>query len=160
MPPETWVNITGLAIGFTAFALAGYWYLWEHSFDTFHPEWKRTYAITTSGNSKTSTGEDVEMNQLHESDAKVLMSHPFVEKSCRLWDTWGTWSIINESDQKERFYGFNVDSAFFSVFHADFLEGNVYRIPCNNEYVVLTRSAAMRLFSSTKCVGEVIKLNN
>ena len=29
------INITGLAIGFTAFALAGYWYLWEHSFDTF-----------------------------------------------------------------------------------------------------------------------------
>jgi ABC-type transport system, involved in lipoprotein release, permease component len=212
------INITGLAIGFTAFALAGYWYLWEHSFDTFHPQWERTYAITTSGLSKISTGEEkeinqlhesdvqvlmsnsfvekscliqnwnpmievgnkperfygykvdstffpvfhsgflVEINQLHESDAKVLMSHPFVEKSCQIQMFGG--ASVEVGGKQERLYGYKVDSTFFSVFHSDFLEGNVYKISYNNEYVVLTRSLAMQLFGSVKCVGEVIKIGN
>ena len=152
------INITGLAIGFSAFALAGYWNLWEHSFDTFHPEWERTYAITTSGLSKTSTGEDSEINQLHESDANILISHPFVEKSCIIQRIGGT--NIEVGGNQERLYGYKVDSTFFSVFHSGFLEGNVYRIPYNNEYVVLTRSSAMKLFGSVKCVGEVIKISD
>ena len=121
------INITGLAIGFTAFALAGYWYLWEHSFDTFHPEWERTYAITTSGLSKTSTGEELEINQLHESDMQVLTSHPFVEKSCLTQHNWNP--MIEVGNKQERLYGYKVDSTFFSVFHSGFLEGNVYRKP-------------------------------
>lgn len=31
------ISILGIAIGFTAFLLGGYWYYLEHSFDTFHP---------------------------------------------------------------------------------------------------------------------------
>ena len=152
------INITGLALGFAAFALAGYWYMWEHSFDTFHPEWGRTYTITTSGSFKTSTGEDGEINQLHESDAKILISLPFVEKSTRLWNV--SWGAIKVGDKQERLYGYRIDSAFFSVFQSHFLEGNVYKIPYNNEYVVITRSAAMKLFGTIKCIGEALKQDN
>jgi len=32
------VSIIGLAVGFTAFILGGYWLWWETHFDNFHPE--------------------------------------------------------------------------------------------------------------------------
>lgn len=148
------INVVGLAIGFMAFALAGYWYQWEHRFDTFHPEWKRTYAITTTGASKTSTGADSEMNQLHKSDAQVLVTQPQVEKVCKMWRAGATIAL---EERQESLYGYQVDSVFFSVFQAVFLEGNVHKIPYNNEYVVLTRSAAMRLFGTVECIGKVLK---
>ena len=34
---QSLVSIIGLAIGFTAFILGGYWLWWETHFDNFHP---------------------------------------------------------------------------------------------------------------------------
>ena len=43
------VSIIGLAVGFTAFILGGYWLWWETHFDNFHPEADRLYCLTTEG---------------------------------------------------------------------------------------------------------------
>ena len=39
------VSIIGLAVGFTAFILGGYWLWWETHFDNFHPEADRLYCL-------------------------------------------------------------------------------------------------------------------
>ena len=43
------ISIIGLAIGFTAFVLGGYWLWWETHFDNFHPDGDRIYCLTTTG---------------------------------------------------------------------------------------------------------------
>ena len=46
---QSLVSIIGLAIGFTAFILGGYWLWWETHFDNFHPNGDRLYCLTTTG---------------------------------------------------------------------------------------------------------------
>ena len=151
------INILGLSVGFAAFFFAVYWHQWEHSFDTFHPEWEKTYAITTTGLFKTSTDEEGEINQLHKSDAEVLTSFPEVSKVSKIRDYWG---LIKTKDNREvRITGYKVDSTFFSLFQANFIEGNIHKIPFNEEYVVLAHKMALRLFGTTQCVGEVISIS-
>ena len=147
------INIVGLSIGFASFFFASYWYQWEHSFDTFHPEWEKTYAITTTELLKTSKGEECEINQLHKDDAKIITSFPEVKKISRIRSTWG---LINDV----RFSGYRVDSNFFSLFRANFIEGNIHKVPFNNEYVVLTRRMALRLFGIEQCIDKIITINS
>ena len=150
------INILGLSIGFAAFFFATYWHQWEHSFDTFHPEWEKTYAITTAGLFKTSAGEIAELNQLHKDDAEILTSFPEVNKICKIQQDWGLVKMVNNDEI--RFTAYIVDSTFFSLFRTSFIEGNIHKIPFNNEHVVLSCKMALRLFGTTQCVGEVISI--
>ena len=52
------VSIIGLAVGFTAFILGGYWLWWETHFDNFHPEADRLYCLTTEGLVKRANGKN------------------------------------------------------------------------------------------------------
>ena len=62
------ISIIGLAIGFTAFVLGGYWLWWETHFDNFHPDGDRIYCLTTTGLVKKATGADADLDQLHVND--------------------------------------------------------------------------------------------
>lgn len=74
------ISILGIAVGFTAFLLGGYWYYWEHSFDTFHPDGEHTYIATTSGvMQEVTNGVDAELQQLHESIEKEIAAYPEVK---------------------------------------------------------------------------------
>ncbi|MDL2223287.1 ABC transporter permease [Bacteroidales bacterium OttesenSCG-928-M11] len=151
------INILGLSIGITAFSLSVYWYQWEHSFDTFHPNWQNIYAITTTGIFKTNTGEEGELNQLHRNDRDIFATYPQIKEMSNIKKTWGY--IDNEQKNDARFVGYDVDSAFFSLFYMKFLLGGIHGIPFNCENIVLTRSAAMRQFGTIECVGEFVSID-
>ena len=57
------VSIIGLAVGFTAFILGGYWLWWETHFDNFHPEADRLYCLTTEGLVKRANGTQSDLDQ-------------------------------------------------------------------------------------------------
>lgn len=154
---STAINVITLTIAFAAFALSGYWHYWEHHFDTFHPEWENTYAITTTGLFKTAMGQDEEINQLHMKDAEIFASLPQVQKITKVRTTWA-WPEIKNTKQK--IYGYMVDSLFFDIFQAKFIAGNVFKLPYTGEFIVLTGNTAKRLFGTTECTGEVIKLDD
>ena len=65
------VSIIGLAVGFTAFILGGYWLWWETHFDNFHPEADRLYCLTTEGLLKRAHGtlSHIEQKQLNAREA-------------------------------------------------------------------------------------------
>ena len=77
------VSIIGLAVGFTAFILGGYWLWWETHFDNFHPEADRLYCLTTEGLVKRANGTQSDLDQLHINDREELFKLlPEIEASC------------------------------------------------------------------------------
>lgn len=149
------ISILGIAIGFTAFILGGYWYYWEYSFDTFHPDWRHTYALTTSGLSKTAEGEDAEIHQLHVQAKKSFMAFPEIESFCQT--TTVSW---RPGGKEKQWMGERVDSTFFQFFRCDLLEGTYKGNAYDNSSVILTRRCAMQQFGTLSCVGETFKLND
>lgn len=148
------ISILGLAIGFTALALSAYWYYWEHSFDTFHPDWEKIYAITTSGALETRGAKHADLNQLHEEAKNYFVSLPEVKSYCMTED------VLYMPDGNERgWLGLRVDSAFFRLFTCDLLDGSY----CGNSYddnsVILTQRAARYFFGDEPCVGKLLKVS-
>lgn len=151
---QHFISILGIAIGFTAFVLGGYWYYWEHSFDTFHPDWKHTYALTTSGLFKTAEGEDAEIHQLHEQAEEAFRAFPEIMYYCKVSDV--TWS--SEGKEKQ-WMGLKTDSTFFDMFCCHLLDGTYKGNVYDDKSVILTRKTATQLFGNVQCTGEVFNVN-
>lgn len=147
------VSIIGLAIGFTAFVLGGYWLWWETHFDNFHPNGDRLYSLTTSGIVKTATGADADLNQLHINDlAEIKKLVPEIEKVCSINELFYNTKINNST---QTVYGLVCDHSFFDLFRADFIAGTYKGTYPDGTSVILTESTAKssseRLIASESC---------
>lgn len=152
---QSLVSIIGLAIGFTAFILGGYWLWWETHFDNFHPQGDRLYSLTTTGLVKRATGADADLNQLHINDlTEIKKLLPEIE----------TVSVFNnyhyntqENNVNQNFYGYVCEPAFFELFRADFINGTYKNVYPDGRSIVLTESTAKKVFGTTLCVGKVFE---
>ncbi|MDD2245710.1 MAG: ABC transporter permease [Proteiniphilum sp.] len=153
--PQTVIGVLGLAIGFTAFIFAAYWYHWEHSFDTFHPDWENTYAVTTTGLLENRGAGYADLNQLHQDAKNVFTSFPEIETYCITEDVKYT-----TKDKERAWIGMTVESAFFDMFSCELLEGTYKGNAYDNKSVILTQSMAEYLFGEKQCVGEIYKVND
>lgn len=149
------ISILGIAIGFTAFLLGGYWYYWEHSFDTFHPDSEHTCTITTSGLLKSSVnGADAELKQLHESVEKEIAAFPEVKRICHVSDL----AYVPEGKDKA-WMGMSIDSLYFSFFRCELIEGSYKRVPFDGQSIIITQKMATELFTDSCCVGKKVKVS-
>lgn len=149
------ISILGIAVGFTAFLLGGYWYYWEHSFDTFHPDSEHTYAITTSGMSYMNiNGVNGELRQLHESVEKEILAFPEIKGICRVSD------LAYQPERKEKSWmGMRVDSLFFSLFQCKLIEGGYRQVPFDDESIIITQKMATYLFADSTCIGKRVTVS-
>ncbi|GHT62191.1 ABC transporter permease [Bacteroidia bacterium] len=148
------ICILGLTIGFSAFVFGTYWWYWENHYDNFHPDADRTYAVTLRGLSKASDGSDLELNQVHKDDiVAFLQDLPEIE----------TYSLVNnwerieykDADLPQKIMGIDVDSAFFNMFYAEFIDGSFKNRPFDGTCIVLTEKTALEIFGKTNCAGEL-----
>ncbi|MDH6312971.1 ABC-type antimicrobial peptide transport system permease subunit [Parabacteroides sp. PFB2-10] len=150
------VSIVGLALGFTAFVFGGYWYWWEHNFDTFHPESDRLYCLTTTGIGKKANGMPSELNQLNLADREQLFTLlPEIEAKATFSTTWAK---LNWKGDVVSLYGLFADREFFDVFMSEFLSGTYQGVAPDGQSVVITESLARRFYGSVNCVGQVLPL--
>ena len=149
------ISILGIAVGFTAFLLGGYWYYWEHSFDTFHPDSEHTYTITTSGLLyKNINGVDGELRQLHESVEKEILAFPEIKGISRVSE------LAYQAEGKEKAWmGMKVDSLYFSLFQCKLIEGSYKQVPFNDESIIITQKMATYLFADSTCIGKRVKVS-
>lgn len=148
------ISVLGLAIGFMVFVLSAYWYHWEHSFDTFHHDWEKTYAVTTSGMLETRGARHADLNQLHEEVKNYIVNLPEVESCCMTND------VLYTADGNERSWtGMRIDSTFFKLFACDLIEGNYYSNAYDDNSVILTQGVAEYFFGNEHCVGKQFKVN-
>lgn len=148
------ITVLGLAIGFAAFALSAYWHYWEHSFDTFHPDWEKTYAITTSGLLETRGAKHADLNQLHEEAENYIVNLPEVESYCMI-----SVEAYSADGNERTWMGMRVDSAFFKLFTCDLIDGTYYGNTYDGNSVILTQSMAEYFFGNGPCVGKQFKVN-
>ena len=100
------VSIIGLAVGFTAFILGGYWLWWETHFDNFHPEADRLYCLTTEGLVKRANGTQSDLDQLHINDREELFKLlPEIEASCSFNHL--SFTLKQDNDSRRQFCHFN-----------------------------------------------------
>lgn len=151
------ISIIGLAIGFTAFVLGGYWLWWETHFDNFHPDGDRLYCLTTTGLVKKATGADADLDQLHVNDlAEIKKLVPEIEKVCTFSNLCYS---IKKNNSTLRVYGLVCDHSFFDFFRADFIAGTYKGTYPDGTAVILTESMAQKFFGTTDCVGKVFELS-
>ena len=113
------VSIIGLAVGFTAFILGGYWLWWETHFDNFHPEADRLYCLTTEGLVKRANGTQSDLDQLHINDREELFKLlPEIEASCSFNHLSFT---LKQDNEAINLHGMESEQSFFDLFlkHAD-----------------------------------------
>ena len=115
------VSIIGLAVGFTAFILGGYWLWWETHFDNFHPEADRLYCLTTEGLVKRANGTQSDLDQLHINDREELFKLlPEIEASCSFNHLSFT---LKQDNEAINLHGMESEQSFFDLFRTDFIEG-------------------------------------
>ena len=151
------ISILGLAIGFAAFILGGYWLWWETHFDTFHPEADRLYCLTTEGLVRRANGTNADLDQLHVNDrAGVFRLLPEIEASCSFNNLSCTIKLGNENVD---IHGMESDTSFFTLFRADFIAGTYKGSAPDGSTVILTRQTAQRLFGTADCIGKELVLD-
>ena len=145
----TAVNVFGLAVSLTFVIIIGLYTWQEFSIDHQHSKAKRIYNIGLNmdeGTWKTAN--------CHHAVLRYLRSqYPEIEQTCGF--TAGSLKL-KENGDFVNIYVLQADSTFFSMFDFPFLQGN--RTNCLNQKgnIVLTESAARRLFGDEEVVGRTL----
>lgn len=117
---QTIISIVGLAIGFVCFALAILWIRYENSFDKFHPDYERIYAVLTKD-------ETVENGMVARTPPplaeKLKEMYPEIEAACHT---------------SQGGYSLDVDNNFFKVFGIETEYRKIEDLLLNDNSVVVT----------------------
>ena len=158
---QTLISIIGLAVGFTCFALATLWIVYEMTFDNFHKNAKNMYVIYIPDLLKSSPtdynrGSSITTTSFHLA-ANLKETFPEIANAIS----------VRQSPyrNKVRVDGIEIpasviraDTAFFSMFDVKILEGSRdFLIPGSQKYAI-TRDKARQLFGNEPPIGK--KINN
>ena len=142
------INTAGLAISLAACILIMLWVWDELSFDRFHSNADRIYVINAHIDKMSYPATSPPF-----ADA-IMEEMPAVENSCRIRPA--SVGFLEYDGQK--FYDFDaisVDSSFFTIFSFKLLKGSVKDV--TPDAVVLSQTAARRIFRDNDPVGETLK---
>ena len=150
------INILGLAIGLASAILIFIFIMNEMSYDKCFKNYDRIYLVYMDG--------QMGANALHAAWTPAPMGptlkkdFPEVEYSVRMQDHGNV--LIRYQDKK--FFEKTVlyaDSTFFDVFSIPLIKGNPDNVLKNRYSLVITPSAAKRIFGDDDPVGKMIRLN-
>ncbi|HLZ86819.1 MAG TPA: ABC transporter permease, partial [Puia sp.] len=148
------INITGLAAGMTAAILIFLWVGNELTYDSYHPGADRIYRITSHITSANWIWESAPYPIIAATRASV----PEAEAVTAIEAAYGT--TIRQGDEffteKQSAY---VDSAWFSVFHYDFVAGSPRDFFSSPFSLILTRSKAKQYFGDKDPIGRTLRLD-
>lgn len=153
------IKIFSLAIGMICFAIISLFVYHELSFDRFHENPEQVYRIV-----KDFVNDDGSVIP----DATtppgigpaVQKELPEAEFTARVFPNWGRKYLFEYED--ERSYQeklIRVDSSFFHVFSFPFVKGDARGIEQQSNSILITESAAKRLFGNQEPLGKTIKID-
>ncbi len=152
---STMLGIIGLIAGLVCVMYIFFWITDEVSYDRFHSQGKKIFVVHAyleGGTSRTT------FNGCPPMVAPALKAeYPEVENTCRYFPAY-IESLSTYKDQKAIQKTAFGDFSFFEIFSFSFIQGGTGDEGVANR-VVLTETAAKRLFGNKNAVGEVIELN-
>jgi putative ABC transport system permease protein len=145
------INIAGLAVGMAACLLILLWVRDELSYDTFHANYDDIYL----------TIPEIQANKTFANPlalAKTFKNqYPEVRRITRYgWETL----LLKHADKIVIEDGGLVDEDFLKIFNFPLVKGNPETVLADRQSVVLTESAAARLFGAEDPMGKSIRLEN
>lgn len=146
------INLFGLAVGFAAALLLFLIVRYENSFDRFHTKLDRIYRV---GNSYTTGGFD-EMIVTPQIPA-MEREYPDIVHATRFFDSQ---DIVAHDNEYTRISYHIVDSGFSEMFDFSMISGDLKQALSSANQIVLTRSAAIKLFGSTDAMGKTVSFVN
>lgn len=154
----SFLNIAGLALGFTACFLIALFVWDEYRFDKFLPEGERIYRVY---NEHTNNEGAENLAVTYPMIATTLkQDFPEVEQTARILMLPETKHLF-EAEEK-RIYehnGYFVDSTFFDVFRLAFKHGSIKGALDEPASIVLSSEMAERFFGERNPVGKELNMN-
>ncbi|MCJ7581456.1 MAG: ABC transporter permease, partial [Candidatus Aminicenantes bacterium] len=153
----SFINITGLALGFALFILVALYVQFELSFDRFHENQDRIYRV--------------EQVLAHESSMEPTAGCPTALAAALSTDMAGFEGIskvlrhgLDITTSDNRTFGerdvFAVDNTFLDIFTFPLLKGDSSTALIEPYSLVITESLAKRFFGIKEPIGQVIRANN
>ena len=149
---QTLISVIGLAVGFTCFALATLWIVYEMTYDTFHKNAKHKYVVYVP-NSYLHTGYHRTTpyplaTYLKESFPEIANAIPLAPSSL------SSTTVMEGIDISAKVI--RADSSFLRMFDVKILEGShEFLIPGTNKYAI-TQEKARQLFGEEHPIGKMI----
>ncbi len=154
----TFINITGLAIGFAACLLILLYVLDELSFDRFHEKADRIYRTNfhgrMAGNEVTAATSPVPMAAI------LVAEYPEVIMATRIKPAPGTVLISRDEKKFNEPQVYFADSTFFEVFTFPLIAGNPETALREPFSVVITENMARKYFGQENPVGKILLFDN
>ena len=154
----TLINVTGLAIGISAFLLIAHYISFQLSYDQFHTNKDNIYRI---GLKRYENGELVETSAKTFPGIRMLLKQNFPE----VQSVTGFYKIPANTGFLFRYQGkiynetggwLSSDSAFFTVFPSLLLHGNATTAMKEPNSIVISETVAKKLFGDKDAVGQVL----
>ncbi|MBN1271481.1 MAG: ABC transporter permease [Candidatus Aminicenantes bacterium] len=146
----SFINVAGLAFGIAVIILIGQFLYFEFSYDRFHPNIDRIYQLVNT--EENSYSNDYRMRD------RIIENIPQVQNAC----VYNTFSI--EANVEENVFEFEhmlfVGPSFFEMFHFPFVKGDASISLAALDSLVLTESAARRMFGTEDPIGKSVLLDH
>lgn len=149
------INILGLAIGIACSLLITIYVVNESGYDRFNTNADRIYRVLLNG--KIGGQEVTVANTSSPVGPAMLRDFPEVENFCRINQRGEL--IIKDGDKSfsERF-SMEADSTFFRIFSIKLLKGDPDRALTQPHTIVISESAASRIFGDSDPIGKAVYL--
>ena len=152
----SFINITGLAIGMASALLILLWIRNEMSYDLFHVKRDRIYQVFSRG------AFDGKI-QCWPATPMVLgpalkKEYPQVDEVVRA--NWVAAFVLSNGDKHLLTQGYLVDTGFLHIFSFPLLQGDIHSALNNPHSIILTESAARKLFGTTDVLGATLRVDS
>jgi len=155
----SFINISGLAIGFTCCILIVAYILNEISYDRSNPKADQIYRVTRSFHS------DKGVVSLHLSSVAppfgplLVNEFPDIQKMTRLLNL-GTTAMKYEDKNFNEVNVFAADENFFSFFNVDVIKGDSKSALTDPASIMLSEDVAKKYFGSQDPINKIVRLYN
>lgn len=161
----SFINIFGLAIGFTCCMLISLYIYNEISYDTYHKNKERIFQL---GATTIQDGKEERRANTASPFAKTMQQEfPEIEASARMMrlftDDKTLLQYTTPSGAVKSFYetqGYLADSSFFNILTFHFIEGAGATALAEPNTIVLSEAVAQKLFGKNKALGNVIHISS
>jgi hypothetical protein len=148
------ISIIGLAVGFTCFALASLWIRYEMTYDSFHKNADRIYVVNMPDPFNVyGVGRRFMSYPLA---GYLKETFPEIVKSCNI--RYLQKIKVKIDDVEYTLSEANIDSAFFTMFDVQIIDGNLDFIFPRSHKIAITQEKAHELFGEGNPIGQGVSM--
>ena len=150
---QTLISLIGLAVGFTCFALATLWIVYEMTYDSFHKNAKQMYVVYRPFFLLSQT--DYISATPYPLAAYLKATFPEIADAISLIPSYSGEKVIVEGVEIPASI-LSADSSFFRMFDVKILEGSRDFLIPNSKQLAITQEKARQLFGNEEPIGKTV----